>query len=133
MPFGNARCSLADMARTTRRKRGFVVAVLPTGIDVTAKNPRKKKLLHKLRGAVRKPPRRADGTPSEVLRHTPKGFPMADDLKQTGKPDDARINVDQDHELNYWSEKLGVSRDELRKAVHDAGPMVKDVQRHLGR
>jgi hypothetical protein len=58
---------------------------------------------------------------------------MADDLKQTGKPDDARINVDQDHELNYWSEKLGVSRDELRKAVQDAGPMVKDVQRHLGR
>jgi Protein of unknown function (DUF3606) len=34
---------------------------------------------------------------------------MADDLKQTGKPDDARINVDQDHELGYWSEKLGVS------------------------
>jgi hypothetical protein len=58
---------------------------------------------------------------------------MADDLKQTARPDDARINVDQDHELRYWSEKLGVSRDDLRKAVQDAGPMVKDVQRHLGR
>jgi Protein of unknown function (DUF3606) len=52
---------------------------------------------------------------------------MAEDLKQTGKPDDARINVDQEHELNYWSEKLGVSRDGLRKAVQDAGPTVKDV------
>jgi Protein of unknown function (DUF3606) len=61
----------------------------------------------------------------------PQGFPMADDLKQTGKPDDARINVDQDYELRYWSEKLGVSLDELRKAVQDAGPMVKDVLRHL--
>jgi hypothetical protein len=58
---------------------------------------------------------------------------MADDLKQTGRQDDARINVDQDHELGYWSEKLGVSRDELRKAVQAAGPMVKDVQRHLRR
>ena len=54
---------------------------------------------------------------------------MADDLKQTGKPDDSRINVDQQHELSYWSEKFGVSRDELRKAVQAAGPMVKDVQR----
>jgi hypothetical protein len=58
---------------------------------------------------------------------------MADDLKQTGKPDDSRIDVNQDHELRYWSEKFGVSRDELRKAVQTAGPMVKDVQRHLNR
>ena len=58
---------------------------------------------------------------------------MADDLKQTGKSDDSRIDVDQDHELRYWSEKFGVSRDELRKAVQAAGPVVKDVQRHLNR
>jgi hypothetical protein len=58
---------------------------------------------------------------------------MPDDLKQTGKPDDARINVDQDHELRYWSEKLGVSLGELRKLVQDAGPMVKDVLRELNR
>jgi hypothetical protein len=58
---------------------------------------------------------------------------MADDLKQTGKPDDARINVEQEHELNYWSQKLGVSRDQLKQAVQRAGPLVKDVQRQLGR
>jgi hypothetical protein len=56
---------------------------------------------------------------------------MADDLKNTGSRDDARINVEQDHELSYWSEKFGVSRDELRSAVAKAGPMVKDVQAHL--
>jgi hypothetical protein len=56
---------------------------------------------------------------------------MADNLKQTGKPDDARINVEQEHELKYWSEKLGVSREQLKQAVQRAGPMVKDVQRHL--
>jgi hypothetical protein len=58
---------------------------------------------------------------------------MADDLKQTGRQDDERINPDQDHELAYWSEKLGVSRDELRKAVQAAGPMVTDVRQHLNR
>lgn len=58
---------------------------------------------------------------------------MADDLKKTGRQDDERINVEQEHELGYWAEKLGVSREQLRKAVQAAGPVVKDVQRHLGR
>ena len=56
---------------------------------------------------------------------------MADDRKQTGKPDDTRINVDQDHELTYWSKELGVSRDELRIAVAKVGPMVRNVREHL--
>ena len=58
---------------------------------------------------------------------------MADDLKQTGKQDDQRINVEQDHELSYWSKELGVSRDELRSAVQQAGSLVKDVRQHLSR
>ena len=58
---------------------------------------------------------------------------MADDLKQTGKPDDQRINVEQEHELSYWSKELGVSREELRDAVQQAGPVVKNVRQHLNR
>ena len=58
---------------------------------------------------------------------------MADDLKQTGKPDDQRINVEQDHELSYWSKELGVSREELKRAVEQAGPVVKNVRQHLNR
>ena len=58
---------------------------------------------------------------------------MADDLKQTGRQDDQRINLDQDHEVNYWSKELGVSREELRRAVEQAGPMVKNVRLHLNR
>lgn len=56
---------------------------------------------------------------------------MGDDLKQTGKSDDSRINVEQDHELRYWSEKFGVSGDQLRSAVAKVGPMVKNVRDHL--
>lgn len=58
---------------------------------------------------------------------------MADDLKQTGRQDDQRINLDQDHEVSYWSKELGVSREELRRAVEQAGPMVENVRQHLNR
>jgi hypothetical protein len=58
---------------------------------------------------------------------------MADDLKQTGRQDDQRINVEQDHELSYWSKELGVSREQLRSAVQKAGSLVKDVRQHLNR
>ena len=56
---------------------------------------------------------------------------MADNLHDTGPRDDARIDVDQDHELTYWSRKLGVSRDKLRETVAKTGPMVKNVEREL--
>lgn len=51
---------------------------------------------------------------------------MADDMKQTRKRRLAR-NDDQDHELTYWSEKLGVSRDRLREPVVEVGSMRKAV------
>lgn len=55
----------------------------------------------------------------------------ADNLKGFGRQDDARINVEQDHELSYWSQTFGVSRDELRSAVAKVGPTVKAVRDHL--
>lgn len=58
---------------------------------------------------------------------------MADDLKNTGKQDDIRINVNQDHELTYWSKILGVSAEQLKAAVKAVGPMVKDVKKYLGK
>lgn len=56
---------------------------------------------------------------------------MADDLKNTGARDDARINIEQDHEVRYWSEKFGVSRDELKSAVAKVGPVAERVREHL--
>ena len=56
---------------------------------------------------------------------------MADNLEELGRQDDALINVNQDHELTYWSTKFGVSRDRLREAVAKAGPRVKKVEREL--
>lgn len=58
---------------------------------------------------------------------------MADNPDDRGARDRARINVNQPHEVSYWSRKLGITEDELRSAVRQAGPMVADVQRHLGK
>ena len=42
-----------------------------------------------------------------------------------------RINVNEDYELQYWSEKFGVSRDELRQAVQKVGVSPEAVEREL--
>ena len=56
---------------------------------------------------------------------------MADDLKRTGKADDARINTSQNHEVHYWAQRLGVTPEKIHAAVKRVGSMVKDVKRAL--
>ena len=58
---------------------------------------------------------------------------MTDDQSKRGPQDRQRINIHEDYELRYWSEKFGVSADELRSAVQHVGPMVNNVARHLGK
>jgi hypothetical protein len=58
---------------------------------------------------------------------------MADNLNERGSGDRKRINVSQPHEVSYWSRTLGVTEEQLRKAVQQAGPMADDVRRHLGK
>jgi Protein of unknown function (DUF3606) len=47
--------------------------------------------------------------------------------------DRKRIDAHDDHELRYWSRRLGVSRDELKRAVNRVGVMADDVARALGK
>ena len=42
-----------------------------------------------------------------------------------------RININVDSDVQYWSEKLGVSEPKLREAVKAVGPMVAKVRRQL--
>jgi hypothetical protein len=58
---------------------------------------------------------------------------MADDIGQTGKQDRDRTNVNEEYELRDWSQKFGVTPDEIKSAVQKVGPMAKDVQQHLGK
>lgn len=58
---------------------------------------------------------------------------MADDRAKRGPADASRINVNEEHELRYWTTALEVSESELRAAVAAAGVMAKDVRAHLGK
>lgn len=54
------------------------------------------------------------------------------DLNRPAPEDPHRININQPHEVAYWTKKLGVSEQTLRAAVKAVGPMVSDVKRYLG-
>ena len=54
-----------------------------------------------------------------------------DNKQNTGSPDRDRINVNEEYELQDWSEKFGVSHDELKEAVKAAGTNAKDVEAYL--
>jgi hypothetical protein len=56
---------------------------------------------------------------------------MPDNPNIRGDGDRQRINVDQEHEVRYWSQKLGVTPEELRTAVRDVGPMAAAVEQRL--
>jgi len=56
---------------------------------------------------------------------------MSDDLTNRGHQDRARINVNEDHELRYWTKELGVSEQQLKEAVKAVGVAVEAVKEHL--
>ena len=56
---------------------------------------------------------------------------MSDDTSKKGMQDRARINTSEDYELRYWSEKFGVSRDQLKAAVNKVGNSVSAVEKEL--
>lgn len=57
---------------------------------------------------------------------------MADDLQNAGPQDRARVNVNEPHEVRYWTEKFGVSELELRSAVAEVGVSAEKIAIHLG-
>ena len=52
---------------------------------------------------------------------------MADNLKNRAQPDRSKINMSEDHEIKYWTHALGVSREDLQKAVEDLQKAVDKV------
>jgi len=56
---------------------------------------------------------------------------MSDDLTNRGAQDRARINLSEDYEVRHWTEALGVSKEELEKAVRAVGNSAEKVREHL--
>jgi hypothetical protein len=56
---------------------------------------------------------------------------MADDLNNRGAQDRARINLNEEHEVRWWTKELGVDEAALKEAVAQAGNSAKAVREHL--
>ena len=56
---------------------------------------------------------------------------MTDDKSKAGGADRIRINTSEDYEVQDWSQKFGVTPEELKAAVKAVGPMVDAVERYL--
>jgi hypothetical protein len=56
---------------------------------------------------------------------------MADNPSNRGPEDSRRVNVHQDYELRYWTEKFGVSDARLKEAVAKVGVSAEAVAREL--
>jgi hypothetical protein len=55
-----------------------------------------------------------------------------DNLDKKGQPDRSRINLKEDYEVKYWTKHLGVSREQLAKAVEKVGNSAAAVRKELG-
>ena len=56
---------------------------------------------------------------------------MSDDTRNPGRPDRDHIILEQDYEVRDWSQSLGVTEDELRKAVQAVGNTASKVREYL--
>jgi hypothetical protein len=61
----------------------------------------------------------------------PKEAAMADDPLKRGPQDRSRISTSEDHEVRYWSQKFGVSAEQLKAAVRKVGNSAKAVEKEL--
>jgi hypothetical protein len=58
---------------------------------------------------------------------------MADDKTNRGPQDASRINIREDYEVAYWTEKFGVTKAELEAAIGKAGVSADAVAKALGK
>ncbi|MCD6013785.1 MAG: hypothetical protein K0Q79_3647 [Flavipsychrobacter sp.] len=56
---------------------------------------------------------------------------MSDDRTKRGPQDSSRINITENYEVQYWTEKFGVSSEQLRNAVQRVGSLAADVEKAL--
>lgn len=58
---------------------------------------------------------------------------MADDRTDRGPQDRARVNLSEDYEVRYWTQELGVSKEELTRLVQQHGNSADKLRRALSK
>lgn len=56
---------------------------------------------------------------------------MVDNPTVRGPQDRTRVAMGQEHEVRYWTERFGVSREELQRAVDSVGNSVGAIESYL--
>ena len=57
---------------------------------------------------------------------------MSDNKSNRGAPDRDRIDLSDEDEVRNWTKSLGVSKEELQRAVQAAGDRADKVREYLG-
>ncbi|MCK1637877.1 MULTISPECIES: DUF3606 domain-containing protein [unclassified Bradyrhizobium] len=55
-----------------------------------------------------------------------------DNLTKRDQPDRSKINMHEDYEVKHWTKALGVTKEELQKAVDKVGNSAAAVRKELG-
>jgi uncharacterized protein DUF3606 len=58
---------------------------------------------------------------------------MSDDVSKRGEQDRDRISLNQEHEVRYWTKQLGITREQLYRAVDSVGNEAAKVREHLNK
>lgn len=58
---------------------------------------------------------------------------MSDDLSKKRPQDATKVNVNESWELEYWSKKFGITKDQLKNAVKAVGVSAAAVKKYLGK
>ena len=58
---------------------------------------------------------------------------MSDNLNIRRPQDPTKVNINESWELEYWSDKFGVSIAKLKEAVSKVGVLGVDVKKYLGK
>ena len=58
---------------------------------------------------------------------------MADDETNLGDQNRSRVDVSEEREVRYWTDRLGVSKSQLEEAVREVGPTAEAVETELRR
>jgi hypothetical protein len=58
---------------------------------------------------------------------------LTDNLTKRGQPDRSKINMREPHEVKYWTHALGVTREELQRAIDKVGNSAATVRKELGK
>lgn len=56
---------------------------------------------------------------------------MVDNPTIRGPQDRSRVAMGQEHEVRYWTERFGVSRESLQQAVNAVGNSVAAIESYL--